>query len=115
MRVPWLRPICKASSKPKTQASLAQRQLVMSLRKNFDSFTAEHKLHDAQEEFAHAVYRFRAAEKTNSPDLIDLKREMEFLDRKVAAYRHNVYSGLPIEEYIEWPALPDRCPKPAWG
>ena len=39
----------------------------MSLRQNFDSFTSEHKLRDAQEEFAQAVYRFRAAEKANAP------------------------------------------------
>ena len=45
----------------------------MSLRQNFDSFTSEHKLRDAQEEFAQAVYRFRAAEKANAPNLIALK------------------------------------------
>ena len=55
----------------------------MSLRKNFDSFTSEHKLRDAQEEFAQAIYRFRAAEQAKAPNLIALKREMEFLDRKV--------------------------------
>ena len=37
----------------------------MSLRKNFDSFTSQHKLHDAQEEFTQAVYRFRAAEEAS--------------------------------------------------
>ena len=63
----------------------------MSLRKNFDSFTSQHKLRDAQEEFVQAVYRFRAAEEVNAPNLIALKREMEFLDRKVGAYRHCVF------------------------
>ena len=48
----------------------------MSLRKNFDSFTAQHKLRDAQEEITEAVYRFRAAEEANAPNLIALKREM---------------------------------------
>ena len=43
--------------------------VVMSLRKNFDSFTAQHKLRDAQEEFAQAVYRFREAEEANGPKL----------------------------------------------
>ena len=86
----------------------------MSLRKNFDSFTPQHMLRDAHEEFAQAVYRFRAAEEANAPNLIALKREMEFLDRKVEAYRHCVYSGQQIDEYVEWSALPDRCPKPAW-
>ena len=57
----------------------------MSLRKNFDSFTSQHKLHDAQEEFAQAVYRFRAAEEANTPNLIALEREMEFLGRKLKA------------------------------
>ena len=88
--------------------------MVMSLRKNFDSFTPQHKLRDAHEEFAQAVYRFRAAEEANAPNLIALKREMEFLDRKVGAYRHCVYSGQQIDEYVEWYVLPNRCPKPAW-
>ena len=68
----------------------------MSLRKNFDSFTSQHKLRDAQQEFVQAVYRFRAAEEANAPNLIALKREMEFLVRKVEAYRHCVYSGQQI-------------------
>ena len=89
-------------------------RMVMSLRKNFDSFTPQHKLRDAQEEFAQAVYRFRAAEEANALNLIALKREMEFLDRKVGAYRHCVYSGQQIDEYVEWSVLPNRCPKPAW-
>ena len=67
-------------------------------RKNFDSFTAQHKLRDAQEEFAQAVYRFRAAEEARAPNLVGLQREMEFLDRKVQSYRHCVYTGQPVEE-----------------
>ena len=86
----------------------------MSLRKNFDSFTSEHKLRDAQEEFTQAVYRFRAAEEANASNLIALKREMEFLGRKLEAYRRWFYSGESIDEYIEWAAPSDRCPKPAW-
>ena len=86
----------------------------MSLRKNFDSFTSEHKLPDAQEEFTQAVYRFRAAEEANASNLIALKREMEFLGRKLEFYRQCVYSGESIEEYMEWPAPSDRCPEPAW-
>jgi len=87
----------------------------MSLRKNFDSFTSEHKLHDAQEELTHAVYRFRAAEEVKAPNLIALKREMEFLERKVEYCRQCVYAGQPVEEYAEWSELPERCPKPAWA
>ena len=86
----------------------------MSLRKNFDSFTSEHKLRDAQEEFTQALYRFRAAEKANAPDLIALKRETEFLERKLEYCRQCIYAGLPVEEYAEWSELPERCPKPAW-
>ena len=86
----------------------------MSLRKNFDSFTSEHKLRDAQEDFTQAVYRFRAAEEGNAPNLVALKREMEFLDRKLEAYRRWFYSGESIDGYAEWSEVPERCPKPAW-
>ena len=86
----------------------------MSLRKNFDSFTSEHKLRDAQEEYVQAVYQFRAAEQAKGPNLIALKRQMEFLERKVEYSRHCVYTGLPVEEYAEWSVLPKRCPEPAW-
>ena len=86
----------------------------MSLRKNFDSFTAQHKLRDAQEEFTEALYRFRAAEEANARNLIALKREMDFLARKLEYCRQCVYTGLPVEEYAEWSVLPERCPKPAW-
>ena len=53
---------------------MAKRQLVMSLRKNFDSFTPQQKLRDAQEEFAQAVYRFRAAEEANAQFVKRLQR-----------------------------------------
>ena len=86
----------------------------MSLRTNFDSFTSQHKLRDAQEEFTEAVYRFRAAEEANAPNLIALKREMEFLGRKLEYYRQCVYTGQAIERYAEWSVLPERCPQPAW-
>ena len=86
----------------------------MSLRKNFDSFTSEHKLRVAQEEFTEAVYRLRAAEEANAPNQIALKREMEFLGRKLEFYRQCIYSGQPIEGYAEWSELPERCPEPAW-
>ena len=50
--------------------------------KTLTLFTSQHKLRDAQEELAQSVYRFRAAEEANAPNLFALKREMEFLDRK---------------------------------
>ena len=88
----------------------------MSLRKNFDSFTPRHKLRDVQEEFAQAVYRFRTAEEANAPNLIELKREMEYLDRKVKHHRYCLYSGQAVEDYVEYSAAcaAARCPKPAW-
>ena len=86
----------------------------MSLRKNFDSFTSEHKLQDAQEEYVQAIYQFRAAEQAKGPNLIALKREMEFLERKVEYCRQCVYAGQPVEEYAEWSVLPEQCPKPKW-
>ena len=84
------------------------------LRNGFDSFTARHKLQDAEEEYVQAIYGFREAEQANAPNLITLKREMEFLERKVGAYRRCVYAGEPIDRYVELPAPSDRCPKPAW-
>ena len=89
----------------------------MSLRKNFDSFTPRHKLQDAQEEFAQAVYGFRSAEDANAPNRYALMREMESLDRKVQAYRYCVYTGQPIEGYVDYLAahVGEYCPKPAWG
>ena len=84
------------------------------LRNGFDSFTSQHKLRDAKEEYVQAVYRFREAELGNAPNLIALKREMEFLGRKLEAYRRWFYSGESIDEYVELPAPSDRRPKPAW-
>ena len=43
-----------------------------------------------------------------------LKREMEFLGRKLEYCRQCIYAGLPVEEYAEWSELPKRCPEPAW-
>ena len=99
----------KAAVKSKEEESL--------LRKNFDSFTPRQKLDDAHEEFIEAIYRYREAENEGSPDLLTLKREMEFLDRKVMHYRYCVYSGLAIDgEYVEEVALNTAClcPNPAW-
>ena len=88
----------------------------MTLRKNFDSFTAQHMLRDAEEEYVQAVYRLRSAEEASEQNLSDLKREMDFLFRKVGQYRHCIYAGKPLEEYLEYSAASAeaRCPKPAW-
>ena len=88
----------------------------MTLRKNFDSFTSQHKLRDAEEEYVQAVYRIRSAEEASEQNLSDLKREMDFLFRKVGHYRHCIYAGKTLEEYLEYSAASAeaRCPKPAW-
>ena len=43
-----------------------------------------------------AVYRLRSAEEAYAQNVIDLKREMEFLGRKLGHYRYCVYAGQPI-------------------
>ena len=72
----------------------------MSLRKSFDSFAPQHKLRDAEEAY--------------EQNANDLKREMDFLFRKVEHYRHCLYAGKPLEEYLEYSATSAdrRCPKP---
>ena len=88
----------------------------MSLRKSFDSFAPQHKLWDAEEEYVQAVYRLRSAEEAYEQNVSDLKREMDFLFRKVEHYRHCLYAGKSLEEYLEYSAASTdkRCPKPAW-
>ena len=46
----------------------------------------------------------------------NVQREMDFLFRKVGHYRHCLYAGKPLEEYLEYSAASAdrRCPKPAW-
>ena len=88
----------------------------MSLRKSFDSFAPQHKLWDAEEAYVQAVYRLRSAEEAYEQNVSDLKREMDFLFRKVEHYRHCLYAGKPLEKYLEYSAPPAeaRCPRPAW-
>ena len=63
----------------------------MSLRSHFDSFTSQHKLRDAEEEYVQATYRFRAVDEAYVQNWVSLA-EMEFLLR-VEYYRYCVYSG----------------------
>ena len=88
----------------------------MSLRKSFDSFAPQHKLRDAEEAYMKAVYRLRSAEEAYEQNMSDLKREMDFLFRKVGHYRQCLYAGKPLKEYQEYSAASAqaRCPKPAW-
>ena len=44
-----------------------------------------------------AVYRLRSAEEAYEQNVSDLKREIDFLFRKVGYYRHCLYAGKPLE------------------
>ena len=87
----------------------------MFFRKTRDSSTPQHKLKTAQHELAEAAYRFRSAKSVNANNVAPLKREMEFLERKVRYYRYCVYKNLPIKKYTEWSEIPGKCPKPLWA
>ena len=88
----------------------------MSLRKSFDSFAPQHKLQNAEEAYMQAFYRLRSAEEAYEQNMSDLTREMDFLFRKVEHYRHCLYAGKPLEEYLQYSAASAeaRCPQPAW-
>ena len=88
----------------------------MSLLNNFDSFTPQHKLRDAEEAYVQAIYRLTSAEEAYDQNVRDLKREMDFLFKNVWHYRHCLYAGKPLEEYLEYSeaSAEVRCPKPAW-
>ena len=74
----------------------------MSLRKNFDSFTPQQKLRDAEEEYVQAVYRLRSAEEAYEQNVSDLKREMDFLFRKVGPWMPT--ASRPLTRKPLWPA-----------
>ena len=59
----------------------------------------------------------RAAAVAYEQNMSDLKREMDFLFRRVGYYRHCLYAGKPLEEYLEYSAASAEapCPKPAWA
>ena len=88
---------------------------VMFFRKKGNSSTPGHKLRTAQNELAEAAYRFRSAQSVNANNVEPLKKEMEFLERKVRYYRYCVYKNLPIKAYTEWAEIPGKCPKPLWA
>ena len=88
----------------------------MSRRRQTPALSPEQLLRDAQDEFIQAVYRFRAAEAVNAPELIALKREMDHLDRQVLRCIRSFYSGRPMGQNAaaSFPHNGRRCPKPAW-
>ena len=80
------------------------------------SFTAQHMLQDAEQEFAEAIYRLREAEKNMSGDYDAARCAMNDAEGKVATIRQHIYNGTPfklLEKQIPFQQF-DRCPFPAW-
>ena len=80
------------------------------------SFTPQHKLEDAEQEYVEAIYRFRRAEERISADYTSSKLEMIRLEAKVRAIREHIYRGTTYELF-ESPKTFNQfigCPKPAW-
>ena len=81
------------------------------------AFTAEQQLKDAEYRYLQSVYRFRQAEKMQSPDYRPARCEMNRLEADLFRLRQSVYSqsithtqrGKKIDLSL------DRCPEPAWG
>ena len=63
-----------------------------------------------------AVYRLRAAEDAHEQNVSDLKMGDGFPIPEGWVYRHCLYAGKPLEEYLEYSATSTeaRCPRPAW-
>lgn len=87
-----------------------------SLRKNYDSFLPHHKLRDAGEEYANAIYRFRKAEASGSDDYCAARVEMNRLEMKLLSIREYVYAGnyYKIFDLDEADDKPNKCPCPQW-
>ena len=81
------------------------------------AFTAKHKLKDAEEQYLQSVYRFRKAEKSQSLDYRQARRDMNRLEAEVLKLRQSIYSNKPY--YTHKRKRVDqslsRCPEPAWG
>ena len=80
------------------------------------SFTAEHKLQEAEDDLALAIYRFREAERLMSSDYDTARCSMNRADLKVATIRQHIHSGTPHKiwgEIVQSEQF-DRCPVPAW-
>lgn len=80
------------------------------------SFTAQHMLQDAEQEFADAIYRFREAEKNMTGDYDSARCAMNDAEGKVATIRQLIYNGTPFkiwEKQVPYQQF-ERCPAPAW-
>ena len=80
------------------------------------SFTPQHQLEDAEQEYVEAIYRFRRAEEETTADYTSAKLEMISLEAKVRAIREHIYGGKTFELFETSRAMNQliRCPKPAW-
>ena len=80
------------------------------------SFTPQHKLEDAEQEYVEAIYRFRRAEEEHTADYTSAKLEMIRLEAKVRAIREHIYRGTTYEwlEKQQTISLHERCPEPSW-
>ena len=81
------------------------------------SFTPQHQLADAKQEYVEAIYRFRRAEEETTADYTSAKLEMIRLEAKVRAIRAYIFSGKTyvLYEQTETASHIAGCPKPAWG
>ena len=80
------------------------------------SFTPQHKLEDAEQEYIKAVYRFRRAEEEQSTEYGTTKREMLRLEANLATVREHIYRGT-IYKLFESRQTTTRsvsCPIPSW-
>ena len=86
------------------------------LRKFPVSFTPQHKLEDAEQEYVDAIYRFRRAEEEQSADYTSTKLEMIRLEAKLRAIREHIYRGTTYELFEPQQAKNQLigCPEPAW-
>ena len=80
------------------------------------SFTPQHKLEDAEQEYIKAVYRFRRAEEEQSTEYGTTKREMLRLEANLATVREHIYRGTTYElfESKQMRTLIVGCPEPVW-
>ena len=80
------------------------------------SFTPQHKLEDAEQEYVEAIYRFRRAEEEHTTDYTSAKLEMIRLEAKVRAIREHIYRGTTYKLF-DSPRTMNQfigCPEPAW-
>ena len=84
---------------------------------NRQTFTAQHKLKYAVEEYMEAIYRFRRAEFNMSDDYSEARREMNRLEQQLLWTRYCIYSNsthLLLDVHPQ-KSQSMRCPSPTWN